>query len=781
MSTVYHLARQKHWSKRRRAALMALFLSVSGAAQAQTSTFHSEPIQLFTTPCQRLGLQALPQSPQILEQALHQNSALQPADTSRLGRMCRRYFEARWRVMDLYRCAEVPAEQGRLPLTLHDLHQQAAQAEAALSEVARWAQRQHWSAVHVWLNLSLTEARRLQAIWDVALARQLGELDIHALTPADQTQIMEWQRDLLRAHSQSPEAGAAILSRLMRASHNSKAIRALAGEIALHAMPLEPTLTRQWLHSPWLITQLKNLYRMAPERLMAASEAMQVLTPQLSLNDQRLHIRTLMAHHLSEEALIAIDGLLSQTLEPALACELRFHKGHALRKLRRYDVSEQALSEAMKHCEGVSQETYQRAWFLLGQVRIIAQPWLKAQETLQDFATQNPENSRADDALFLAAATAQSAGYAAQGRALFEQIIHDMAAGDMCQEARFRLGYQAYAAQDWPHALQWLRPAQTLCRTPPSASQRDQFDYFLARTLIRSGQADDSLLSQIYQRAPLSYYGQMAYAQMHHPLSAHACTNLQKPLPELEKQLWDTLNQPALQEAKQLIEFGMLNEAAQHLTTQWSHRPRSPEERYWLLRLGNVLTRESSSTSTHDPKLAAYLQYPTIFTSQLADIETEEGIGSDLLLALIREESAFIPTASSWANAYGYTQMTLPTAVQTAQDKGLGVTPTKQMLMMRPFLSITLGAHHLKMLQQQFTAVPLMLAAYNAGPQATQKWMAARAHKPLDEFIEEIPIRETKDYVKRILSSRAHYQCLYQGRVTKIDPSPLSEQIEPRP
>jgi soluble lytic murein transglycosylase len=55
----------------------------------------------------------------------------------------------------------------------------------------------------------------------------------------------------------------------------------------------------------------------------------------------------------------------------------------------------------------------------------------------------------------------------------------------------------------------------------------------------------------------------------------------------------------------------------------------------------------------------------------------------------------------------------------------------------------------------------LALAAYNAGEGNARAWWRSRAGMSLDEFVEEIPIQETRGYVKRVLRSYAAYRMLY--------------------
>src|SRR5512145_1795033 len=87
-----------------------------------------------------------------------------------------------------------------------------------------------------------------------------------------------------------------------------------------------------------------------------------------------------------------------------------------------------------------------------------------------------------------------------------------------------------------------------------------------------------------------------------------------------------------------------------------------------------------------------------------------------------------------------------------------------------PATNIRIGAAYLGELLARYGRQPaLALAAYNAGGGAVARWLGARGGLELDEFVEEIPIDETRGYVKRVLRSFAAYRLLS----TQPDPAPL--------
>jgi soluble lytic murein transglycosylase len=139
-------------------------------------------------------------------------------------------------------------------------------------------------------------------------------------------------------------------------------------------------------------------------------------------------------------------------------------------------------------------------------------------------------------------------------------------------------------------------------------------------------------------------------------------------------------------------------------------------------------------------------------------------VDPDLLQALMREESALDPKVISWAGAIGLTQLMLPTARAVAHQLHLR-RPTMSALQ-DPALNLKLGAAYLGRLLARFDGNPFYaLASYNAGPGAVNAWREAHPGIEVDEWVEEIPIAETRGYVKRVLRSYNTYHLLYPEKV----------------
>jgi soluble lytic murein transglycosylase len=163
--------------------------------------------------------------------------------------------------------------------------------------------------------------------------------------------------------------------------------------------------------------------------------------------------------------------------------------------------------------------------------------------------------------------------------------------------------------------------------------------------------------------------------------------------------------------------------------------------------------------------------YPNAFRPLIEKYCGQSGVDPDLLQALMREESALDPRALSWAGALGLTQLMPSTARAVASSlKIRRPTPAK---LLDPELNIRLGAAHLGQLLKRYNGnASLALASYNAGSSAVDRWRAGKESQPLDAWVEEIPLSETRGYVKRVLRSYNTYRLLY--RKTAVAPPEVS-------
>ncbi|MAO84901.1 MAG: hypothetical protein CMH50_13650 [Myxococcales bacterium] len=175
------------------------------------------------------------------------------------------------------------------------------------------------------------------------------------------------------------------------------------------------------------------------------------------------------------------------------------------------------------------------------------------------------------------------------------------------------------------------------------------------------------------------------------------------------------------------------------------------------------------------------LAFPRPYLERCIGCAEVEQIPTALIYAIMREESQFRPAVLSPAEAVGLMQIIPPTArliVQTAKKTKLDPEALDD-----PDHNIAMGAWYLAGLSERYShQFPQVMAAYNAGPNAADQWVrrAGRFQMDQDMFMEEVPYKETRGYVKRVSRSLAVYRMLYglePGRFSPVVQGLVLNQI----
>lgn len=153
--------------------------------------------------------------------------------------------------------------------------------------------------------------------------------------------------------------------------------------------------------------------------------------------------------------------------------------------------------------------------------------------------------------------------------------------------------------------------------------------------------------------------------------------------------------------------------------------------------------------------------YPFPYREMVLQEAREQGLDPFLMAGLIRQESAFWQEARSSADARGLMQVLPATGRELARARGpRGFEPEGHLY--RPEINLHLGMSFFSDLRRRFGEdLPILLAAYNAGPTRARRWRAYPEAGDLARFVERIPFSETRGYVKNVLLNREIYAWLY--------------------
>jgi soluble lytic murein transglycosylase len=148
-------------------------------------------------------------------------------------------------------------------------------------------------------------------------------------------------------------------------------------------------------------------------------------------------------------------------------------------------------------------------------------------------------------------------------------------------------------------------------------------------------------------------------------------------------------------------------------------------------------------------------------------------ISAHQVFSFILKESNFNPKAKSPAQAFGLMQLLEKTAkalIMYAQENDqihqASLIDPNQIDLYDPQMNLILGTYYLHLLHTQYLGqMPLVAIAYNAGPVALKTWIDRQKKMgdqvELDLFIEKIPFKEAREYVKKIIEFESYYEMLY--------------------
>lgn len=151
------------------------------------------------------------------------------------------------------------------------------------------------------------------------------------------------------------------------------------------------------------------------------------------------------------------------------------------------------------------------------------------------------------------------------------------------------------------------------------------------------------------------------------------------------------------------------------------------------------------------------LIFPVLYEEEINEYALKYRQSPLLFMSLIREESHFNKNAKSSAGAIGLVQL-MPATASFIEKTTISSERLKKD-------NIEIGLKYFKYLYEMFDRNEyLAILAYNAGPGNVKKWMNSDFAKSgeIDEFVENIPYLETKNYIKKVLSTYWSYYNIYK-------------------
>ncbi len=388
-----------------------------------------------------------------------------------------------------------------------------------------------------------------------------------------------------------------------------------------------------------------------------------------------------------------------------------------------------------------------------------------------------PQDPAADDAGYLAAWLAMNAGELDVAVKEFEAYEERHAGSKKRDEARWFRGFSLLRAKRYTEAREAL---QSLGADFPRSSLVAQAAYWAVRAAQLQGTADAAVINAEYRAIVKGYPGTFYGLLSSERLSERG---VDAPLPfTVEPRALVVKRPAALELASSLAQTGLFRDAAAEVSRAMSSMP-SGEALLWghaLQSLGDynaahVLAARHLWGAVYSQRApeALALMYPRAFRTSVETWSQQHGIEPALAWAIMRRESAFAPQVTSSADARGLMQLIPPTARGIAGE--LKIPPADDAELYSPEWNIRLGTWYLRALQDRLTHPTLVAGAYNGGPSSVAKWARERGDEPLDQWVEQIPFKETRGYVKQVTADLFIYRQLYGAepkRLSLLVPAP---------
>jgi len=174
--------------------------------------------------------------------------------------------------------------------------------------------------------------------------------------------------------------------------------------------------------------------------------------------------------------------------------------------------------------------------------------------------------------------------------------------------------------------------------------------------------------------------------------------------------------------------------------------------------------------ASYEKRFFNKINYPIITTPKI--VNGKKMPKSELVLAVIRQESEFDQKANSSAGAQGLMQLMTYTARLVSKQAKLPYSKSK--LKSDPVYNIKLGSYYLAGLLEDYEgSYPFALSAYNAGPKRVKYWKKINGNPQKGKisyinWVELIKFKETRNYVQRVLENVNVYRYMLSGKPIKI-------------
>ena len=349
---------------------------------------------------------------------------------------------------------------------------------------------------------------------------------------------------------------------------------------------------------------------------------------------------------------------------------------------------------------------------------------------------------------------------------IYNEIFQKYPKGDYAADALSNLFWNAYKSRNYTQAMQLgqihLRDYQNTISSP-------KVMFWMGRIAEKQGLRNEAkgFYQRLLEKYPDDYYAYRAAKKLSFTTGSGWKTKTSHRLPENDKVILFPIKHTKISDDNmtlvntiiKLKDFSLLGEIEKDNKSIQS----------WLMYKNGkyatsaTLARDAISEMETKPSFsdALYkLAYQLHYQENINNYSKYYSLDPYLVAALIREESYYNPKAGSSVGAMGLMQLMPATASYIASKKGIQYTGSASLF--NPETNIELGCAYLNYAKQKLHNNDLLaVASYNGGPNAVRNWHENLNYDNFDEFIENIPYPETKEYVKKVYRSYWVYLNVY--------------------